>query len=118
MRLVDIRVASIYTIHRWKDSLHFFRLTVPSPFEVSTGNLFAVDDIPVSNEVLIQAVKLFLYQDIISYWTMCSVTYLLHLIDRELKVKDLGVGNDSLLRYRLGDDNEALSNASATYTME
>lgn len=49
---------------------------------------------------------------------MCKVTYLLHLLGRELKIEDLGVGNDSLLRYRLGDDNKTLNSTSAAHEIE
>lgn len=117
MRLGDIRATSIYTIHCWKDPLHFFRLTLPSPFEVSTGDY---SQSTTSQSVTRYSSKpsSYLFIRILYRTERCIVTYLLHLIGRELKVKDLGVGNDSLLRYRLGDDNEALSNASATYTME
>lgn len=49
---------------------------------------------------------------------MCKVAYFLHLFGRELKIKDLGVGNDSLLRHRLGDDNKTLNSTSVAYEIE
>jgi hypothetical protein len=66
--------------------------------------LWAIDNIPVSDEVLVQTVQL----HVNSAHTTKEVTHLLHLLGGELKVKDFGITNDPLFRYWFGDDDVSL----------
>jgi len=63
-----------------------------------TANLYqlwAIDNIPVRDEVFVQIVQLFvsLFLLLLLMWK-----YLLHFFARELKVKDLGITDDPLFR--------------------
>ena len=63
-----------------------------------TANLYqlwAIDNIPVGDEVFVQIVQLFVSTSPVSTLTW---TYLFHLLARELKVKDLGITDDPLFR--------------------
>jgi len=57
--------------------------------------LWAIDNIPISDEVFVQTVQLFVSPFLVP---VIMWTYLLHLFARELKVKDLGIADDPLFR--------------------
>jgi hypothetical protein len=75
----------------------------------SLYDLWAIDNIPVSDEVFVQTVQLFVSVFLVpvTMWT-----YLFHLLGGELKVKDLGITDDPLFRDRFGDDNVSLEISS------
>jgi hypothetical protein len=61
----------------------------------SFNELWAIDNIPIGDEVFIQTVQLFVSPFLVP---VIMLTYLLHLFARELKVKDLGITSDPLFR--------------------
>jgi hypothetical protein len=71
----------------------------------SLNELWAIDNIPVGDEVFVQTVQLFfsVFLVPVTMWT-----YLFHLFARELKVKDFGITDDPLLRDWLWDDDVSL----------
>jgi hypothetical protein len=75
----------------------------------SLYELWAIDNIPISDEVFVQTVQLFVSPFLVP---VIMWTYLLHLFARELKVKDLGIADDPLLRDWLGDDDVSLEISS------